>query len=132
FSPIYNIIDKLFLTNIIQDKDRLPYIFGDNGFATNVYTFYDTQIRDFGVFAIPVVMFFLGVFIAILKYKSESELQIGFWTALYASFMYSLLLSFFNDKFFGYSTATYLTIIVYFIIFKTKFINSKYNHSTSG
>lgn len=129
-SPVYNILDKLFFTNIIQPRERLPYIFGDNGFATNVYTFYDSQVRDFGVIAIPFVMFLIGFFLSFLKYKSENEVIAGFWTAVYAYFMYALSLSFFNDKFFASSTGTYLTILIYFIAFKTKLINkSVYNLS---
>lgn len=122
-APLYNIVDKIFLTNIIQPRDRTPFLYGDNGFATNVYTFYDTQIRDFGVIAVPFAMFFIGFLLSLLKYKSEKEMVVGFWTVVYAYFMYALTLSFFNDKFFASSTSTYLTMIIYFVVFKTKIFN---------
>lgn len=122
-SPLYNLIDKFFFTNIVQPKNDFPYVFGNNDFATNVYTFYDSQIRDFGVVAIPFVMFVIGILAAFLKWKSEIEMTVGFWTIVYSYFIFSISLSFFNDKFFLNTTGTYITLIVYFLIFKTKFFN---------
>lgn len=128
-SPIHNILNKLFNLDIGEEIDSgvSTFIRGDNDFATNVYTLYDKQILDFGVWLIPFVMFGIGLFIAYLKYKSESEIILGFWTGVYSLFMFSLVISFFQDTFFTNSTFTFISIIVYIIMFKTKLINSKKN-----
>lgn len=124
FSAFYNIAGKVFGIGVIADQDIergvMPSVYGNNGFGTNVFTFYERQIRDFGVSLIPVIMFCLGMFIYILKSKSDSESGLGFWTVTYSTFMFAIVISFFQDAFFMHSTFTIIQILVYFFFFKSK------------
>lgn len=124
FAPIYTVLDILFGIKPESTTSLLSTVYGDGGFATNVFTFYRQQIVDFGVIGIPFVMFFLGLFFAFLKFKSIREKEMGFWTALYAFYMFGIITSPFQDAFFLNSTYTYLSIFTFFLIFKTPILTS--------
>ena len=123
FSPMFSLLGNLFHINFIKDSTGvLSTVYAENGFATNVFTFYYQQIIDFGVIAIPFVMFFLGLMFAFLNKKSISEEKIGFWSVLYVYFLFGIINSPFQDTFFTNTTYTYLSIITFFIMLKTKLI----------
>lgn len=133
FAPIYNILNKMFGIEFGTEDEQgtKPFIRGNNGFSTNVYTLYHEQILDFGVWVVPFIMFLIGLAVAFLKYKSDTEFITGLWTGLYSMAIFSLVISFFQDTFFSNSTFTFITIFLYIVIFKTKFINATTYHSYS-
>ncbi|MGW5887052.1 O-antigen polymerase [Priestia megaterium] len=125
--PFYNILTQAFGMHFGSNSLlELPqaFVHGGNDFSTNVYTLYNALIVDFGVGFVPFGMCLIGFLLAFLKRKSELEKVTSFWTAIYGVFMYALFISFFKDNFFANSTFTYITIFLFFLIFKTRIINS--------
>ncbi|SDW42815.1 oligosaccharide repeat unit polymerase [Marinococcus luteus] len=126
-APVYNILNKIFGIDYTSGADEVTkeFVKAENGFSTNVYTLFHEQILDFGVWFVPFVMFFIGLLMAFLKYKATLEKKIGFWSAIYSMFMFSIVISFFQDTFFINSSFTFMSLLIFLIIFKTKIINSK-------
>lgn len=126
FAPIYSLLDNLFNIKLSEDNiGVLATIYAQNGFATNVYTFYRQQILDFGIIGIPFVMFFLGMMFSFLKNKSSKEKEVGFWTAIYAYFMFGIITSPFQDMFFTNSTHTIFSVFTLFVMLGTPILNHK-------
>lgn len=126
FSPFYSILDNIFNIRLGSEiTGVLPTVYADNGFASNVYTFYRQQIIDFGVIAIPFVMIFLGVLFSFLKMKSNSEERIGFWSVIYSYFIFGIITSSFQDMFFTNSTYNIISILIFFLLLKTPILISR-------
>jgi len=127
FNPVYSQLENFFDLSFETNKKIgvLKSVYANNEFATNVYTFYRQQIIDFGVKAVPIIMFVLGAFFSYLNYKSFRENELGFWSALYAYFMFGIIISPFQDVFFTNTTFDLISIIIIFLMLKTKILYKK-------
>lgn len=109
------IYDSLFKTNYCPE---LVNDFIDKKITTNVYTFYDYYIRDFGLlYAIVVQFMYSMIHSYTYKYAKKRVLICMFFSALLT---YPLLMQFFQDQYASLISIWLQSCIVALLVFKTK------------
>ncbi|MCI8782612.1 MAG: oligosaccharide repeat unit polymerase [Dorea sp.] len=119
FDSIYRMLGSLKFLNVKQEliNPYLPYG-GTATFSINVYSMYFRYLADFGFIGLIVLCIFFGFFYGVLynfckTCKSSKKMQII--VPVYASFMYPLLMSFFEDRFYSY-IINEIFVIIYILI----------------
>lgn len=119
FDSIYRMLNGLKFLNFKQEviSPYLPYG-GTSTFSINVYSMYFRYLADFGFIGLIVLCIFFGIFFGTLynlcrTCKSSKKMQ--YIVPVYASFMYPLLMSFFEDRFYSY-IINEIFVIVYILI----------------
>lgn len=124
FDSIYKMLSRLRIINFSLASVYLPYA-GNPNFSINVYTMYGRYFSDFGVVGSIFLTLFFGQFYGVLygklKFskgtKAESKLIL-----IYAIFMFPLIMSFFEDKFYSYVNNT--LFLVFFVLLLEQFVFS--------
>ncbi len=119
FDSIYRMLGSLKFLNIRQElvSPYLPYG-GTSTFSINVYSMYFRYLVDFGFIGLIVLCIVFGFFYGVLynlckTCKSSKKMQ--YIVPVYASFMYPLLMSFFEDRFYSY-IINEIFVIIYILI----------------
>lgn len=119
-SPMYNLLSRIGLVPYYESSRSVQEsVYWNGNYGTNVYTFFEVQIRDFGYIGIVFSMIFLGLFFGVLYILKNREKRIGIFSVIYIYFMFSLITGFFQDSFFLNSTMNFISIgviIIYFTI----------------
>ncbi|CAN5283771.1 O16 family O-antigen polymerase [soil metagenome] len=105
-------------TSLIQDFVLVPY-------PTNVYTYYSTYKKDFGIiYAIIMLMIFAGLHTWLYnKAWQTSSLR---YILYYSFLLYPLLISFFQDQYMSlFSTWLQFVFYIEAILFVNKFVTRK-------
>lgn len=121
------IFDTLFGTDIsVSIVNEFAQI---GGIKTNVFTFYDFYIRDFGVLYALIAQFIVSFIHGIMYRKMKNNDLTS--SAFYAFLVYPLIMQFFQDQYLSlFSTWLQITLIV-LILFKSKlFIYKRNSQST--
>lgn len=85
--------------------------------STNVYTFYQYYLYDFGFLYALIVQFLIGILHGI-SFKRMS-MKKPFWIFLYSILSYPLLMQFFQDQYFSIFSTWLQLIAIGFLILKT-------------
>lgn len=116
FRFFYAFADRLFGTsNAVRLVNEYTSL--GNGMSTNVYTFYDFYLRDYG-FLYALIAQFIVAFLHGISYKGmlrNDLLQIYY----YAFLSYPLVLQFFQDQYLSLFSNWLQIIIIGIIIFRT-------------
>ena len=92
------------------------------GLSTNVFTFYDFYLRDFGI-AFSIFMQFMVSCIHGITYKLRNTVSGLFF---FSMLTYPLIMQFFQDQYMSLLSTWLQVIIVYFIVIKTNIFTIKY------
>ena len=94
-----------------------------SGVSTNVFTFYDYYLRDFGFLYALFIQFLVGI----LHGKFYRKYQNGNRYALFISavLIYPLVMQFFQDQYMSILSSWLQVFIISFIVFKTKIFVKK-------
>lgn len=117
------IYDKIFCSNyakpLVQD-----FISIGNGVTTNVYTFYQYYINDFGYIYAILMQFLTGIFHGI-SYKKMSQMK-NYWIYIFSFSIYPLVMQFFQDQYISLISTWIQILILGFIFLKTNLIFCSY------
>lgn len=116
----FGFIPQRNIQSLIQDYAFVPY-------PTNVYTYYQPYIRDFGLLYSLIMLMIFGALHSWVYKKAVKLRSIRF--VLYFSFLlYPLFMTFFNDVYMvGFSFLFQLLVYVEIILFINKFFYAKTN-----
>ncbi len=89
-----------------------------NGFRTNVFTFYDFYLRDFGVLYALLIQFFVAIIHGVSYKKMQTQNPYSIY--LFAMLTYPLVMQFFQDQYFSLLSTWIQIIIVGVIVLKSK------------
>lgn len=119
FRFFYAVYDKVHDSN---SAEKLANdFFSQNGFSTNVFTFYDFYSRDFG-FAYALIIQFLLSLIYGFVYKKRNTSQGLFF---YAALSYPLVMQFFQDQYISLTSTWLQIIIISIFLFNTNLFQTR-------
>ena len=117
------IYDKMFNSNyaktLVQD-----FISIGNGVTTNVYTFYQYYINDFGYIYAILMQFLIGMFHGI-SYKKMSQMK-NYWIYIFSFSVYPLAMQFFQDQYVSLISTWIQILVLGFIFLRTNLIFRSY------
>lgn len=119
------IFDSIFETNYTPD---LVNDYTSGRITTNVYTFYDYYIRDFGVLYAVLMQFFCATLHAYTYKLSKNGSLINL--ALASMLTYPLIMQFFQDQYFSLMSLWIQALIVFSLVLKTRMFYVKDNRKT--
>lgn len=122
FSAVYGKITGNSYT-IVSTVTDIPLIFGR--FKSNVFTFYDLYLRDFGVIYSLFMQFFVGVLHGNLYFRiNKKNMMVRY---LFCMLIYPLVMQFFLDQYVSLTSLWIQVILAGFLIYKTNlFFQFKY------
>ena len=95
-----------------------------NGVTTNVYTFYQYYISDFGCIYALLIQFLVGIFHGV-SYKNMSQMK-NYWIYIFCFSIYPLIMQFFQDQYISLMS-TWIQILIFgFVFLRTNLIFSSY------
>ncbi|MCQ6280007.1 O-antigen polymerase [Bacillus sp. EB600] len=116
FRFFYGIINRLFGTGHVQQLVQDPIsIDGENG--TNVYTFYQYYIKDFGMIYALIVQFFVGILHGVLYRMMLSKKPINIF--YFSIMVYPLVMQFFEDQYISLLSTWIQYFLVGWVFFRT-------------
>ncbi|WP_282033866.1 O-antigen polymerase [Metabacillus indicus] len=125
FRFFYAISDKIFGTAQAQQLVQESISIGD-GQGTNVYTFYQYYIRDFGIAYALVVQFVIGIFHGFLyrMMLTKKPIKIFYFSIM----IYPLVMQFFQDQYISLLSTWIQHLVVGLIFFNSGLFVSKVDH----
>lgn len=116
FRFFYAIFDKLFNTtssvDLVNEFTKI-----NSSLTTNVYTFYDFYLRDFGILYAIFIQFIVSILHGI-SYKGACK-KSPFQIYLFSMLSYPLIMQFFQDQYFSLTSTWIQIILVGIIMIKT-------------
>lgn len=117
------IYDKIFNSNYAKSLVQ-NFISIGNGVTTNVYTFYQYYISDFGLIYALLIQFLVGIFHGV-SYKKMSQMK-NYWIYIFSFSIYPLIMQFFQDQYISLMS-TWIQILIFgFVFLRTNLIFSSY------
>lgn len=114
FLRIYDVILGTSLApELVQDFVQIGSV------TTNVYTFYDWYLRDFGILYALLAQFIVGM-IHGRVYSSVKRKRGMYWVYIFAMLMYPLVMQFFQDQYLSLLSTWIQIVLVGFFILRSK------------
>lgn len=119
FRFFFAIIDKIFHMNLAQNLVN-EFTTINYGIKTNVYTFYDFYLRDFGLIYAIFVQFIMSIIHGV-TYKGVQK-KSPFQIYLFSMLSYPLIMQFFQDQYISLMSTWLQVFILGLVLFKTKLL----------
>jgi oligosaccharide repeat unit polymerase len=128
---IYKILNVIPGVNFSVDDTISSSISNGYNFVTNVYTVNLHYAADFGYMGIAICNILIGWFFSFIYKNSKKEMQLGFWSVLYAFFVMRLISYTGAEKFFVAMTLNIQYVVFLGIIFKSGLLFKKIKKTNS-